>query len=175
MAKSLYKSDLSVPHNIRIYDDCSTEYGGDFLRKLFPTARSVKINPVNLRADKNMYKMYADFISTGDDYFFNADSDIIFNNQWLNAAVGLIEKTDGVLSLLNANSHKHHKIIDDTLCLKNSVGAAGVFFSRKRLLELLAYFDSIEQVKGFDWQWSEYFVNNEIKIYCTNKSLVQHI
>jgi hypothetical protein len=175
MAKSLYKSDLSVPHNIRIYDDCSTEYGGDFLKKLFPTARSVKINPVNLRADKNIYQMYADFISTGDDYFFNADSDIIFNNQWLNTAVELIEKTDGVLSLFNANSHKHYKITDDILCLKNSVGSAGVFFSRNRLRELLTYFDSTEQVKGFDWQWSEYFVNNKIKIYCTNKSLIQHI
>jgi hypothetical protein len=39
----------------------------------------------------------------------------------------------------------------------------------------LKHFDSIEQVKGFDWQWSEYFTNNKIKIYCVNKSLVQHI
>jgi hypothetical protein len=175
MAKSLYKSDLNVPHNIRIYDDCSTEYGRDFLEKLFPTAKSIKINQHNLRSDKNIYKMYADFVSTGDDYFFNADSDIIFNNQWLNAALELIVKTDGILSLFNANSHKPYKIVADTLCLKNTVGSAGVFFSRNRLVELMKYFNSIDQVKGFDWQWSEYFTNNGIKIYCVNKSLVQHI
>jgi hypothetical protein len=175
MAKSLYKSDLSVPHNIRIYDDQSTEYGIYFLEKLFPTAKSIRINRHNLKADKNMYQMYADFISTGDDYFFNADSDIIFNNRWLNAAMELIAKTEGVLSLFNANSHEPYKIVNDTLCLKNTVGAAGTFFSRNRLAELMNRFDSIEQVKGFDWQWSEYFRNNNIKIYCVNKSLVQHI
>ncbi|MDR3325028.1 MAG: glycosyltransferase family 2 protein [Spirochaetaceae bacterium] len=175
MAKSLYKSDLNIPHNIRIYDDCSTEYGKDFLSKLFPTAKSIKINPINFRADKNMYQMYADFVSTGDDYFFNADSDLIFNNQWLNTAIDLIEKTDGVLSLFNANSHNHYKIVDDALCLKNTVGAAGVFFQRSRLVEVLIYFNSIHKVKGFDWQWSEFFTNNGVRIYCVNKSLVQHI
>ena len=175
MSRSLYKSDLTVSHNIRIYDDCSTEYDKYFLEKLFPTAKSIKTNLYNLKADKNMYQMYDDFISTGDDYFFNADSDLLFNNQWLNTALELIERTEGVLSLFNANSHRPYKILDDTLCLKNTVGSAGVFFSRNRLIELLRYFDSIEQVKGFDWQWSEYLRKNKIKLYCVNKSLVQHI
>lgn len=143
--------------------------------KIFPTAKSIKINRHNLKADKNMYQMYADFVSTGDDYFFNADSDIIFNNQWLNTAIELVEKTDGVLSLFNANSHSPYKIPDEKLCLKNTAGAAGMFFSRNRLVELMSHFNSIEQVKGFDWQWSEYFTNNKINIYCINKSLVQHI
>jgi hypothetical protein len=175
MAKSLYKSDLTVSHNIKIYDDCSTEYGNDFLGKLFPTAESIKISPANLGADKNMYRMYADFISSGDDYFFNADSDLIFNNQWLNTAIELIEQTDGVLSLFNANSHNHYKIVDEKLCLKNLVGTAGVFFSRNCLVKVLTYFNSIQQVKGFDWQFSEFFTNNGVRIYCVNKSLVQHI
>ncbi|MDR2518773.1 MAG: glycosyltransferase, partial [Spirochaetaceae bacterium] len=175
MAKSLYKSDLTVPHAIRIYDDCSTEYGRDFLEKLFPTAASIKINPVNLRADKNMYQMYADFITTGDEYFFNADSDVIFTNQWLNKAINLIEKTDGIVSLFNSNTHKQYKIVDDALCLKNTVGAAGVFFSRNCVVKLLTHFNTIEQVKSFDWQFSEFFTNNGVKIYCVNKSLIQHI
>jgi len=175
MANSLYKSDLSASHNIRIYDDCSTEYDKDFLEKLFPTAESIIVNKRNLRADKNMYQMYTDFLSTGDNYFFNADSDIIFNEQWLNIALELIEKTDGVLSLFNSNSHKPYKILDNTFCLKNTIGAAGVFFSRNRITKLLENFYSIEQVKSFDWQWSEYFTNNKIKIYCLNKSIVQHI
>jgi hypothetical protein len=175
MAASLYRSDLSAEHNIRIYDDCSTDYGRDFLEKLFPTAKSIIINRNNIKADKNMYQMYADFLSTGDDYFFNADSDIIFNNQWLNTALKIINKTDGILSLFNGVYHNAYKILDDELCLKNAIGAAGTLFSRNRIEELLNHFDSIKQVKSFDWQWSEYFVNNGIKIYCVNKSMVQHI
>jgi glycosyltransferase involved in cell wall biosynthesis len=175
MAASLYKSNLSASPNIRIYDDCSTDYGREFLGELFPSAKSIIVNKTNLKADKNIYQMYADFLSTGDDYFFNADSDIIFTSQWLNIALETVKKTDGVLSLFNSNSHCSYKILDDELCLKNTIGSAGTLLSRERMEEMLSYFKSIKEVKGFDWQWSEYFTNNGIRIYCLNKSLVQHI
>jgi hypothetical protein len=174
MAASLYRSDLKVSHNIRIFDDCSSEYGIDTLKKIFPTAKSIKINNTNLKADKNMYQMYLDFLSTEDDYFFNADSDIIFNKQWLNTALEMIEKTDGVLSLFNAISHKPYQIIDDLFCLKRTIGAAGTLFKREHISKILEYYDSAKMVKAFDWQWCEYFTNNNIKIFCLNKSIVQH-
>ncbi|MDR1222265.1 MAG: glycosyltransferase family 2 protein [Tannerella sp.] len=179
MAASLYNSSFDIPHNIRIYDDCSTEYGKNELREIFPTAVSIKRNEINLNADKNMYSMYADFLTTGDDYFFNADSDIIFNSQWLNISMELLKKTGiggGVLSVFNANSHPTSKIIDRDLCIKETVGAAGTLFARNRLAELLNHFDSIEYgEKSFDWKWSEYFTSKGIPIYCVNNSLVQHI
>lgn len=175
MANSLYKSDLNIPHNIRIYDDRSTEYGKEFLEELFPTAKTIKINTCNLKADRNIYQMYADFLTTNDDYFFNADSDILFNNQWLNISLELIKKTDGILSLFNANSHKHYEIIDDIFCLKKTVGSAGTLFTRSRVIEIINNFDSIEKADKFDWKWSNYFSENNIKIYCLNNSLVQHI
>ena len=175
MAASLYRSDLHISHSIRIFDDCSSEYGIDTLKEIFPTAKSIKINNKNLKADKNMYQMYLDFLSTDDDYFFNADSDIIFAKQWLNTALEMIEKTDGILSLFNATSHKSYQIIDDIFCLKKTIGAAGTLFRRERILEILDHFDSMDKVKSFDWQWSEYCTNNNIRIFCVNKSLVQHI
>jgi glycosyltransferase involved in cell wall biosynthesis len=176
MASSLYNSALDIPHAVRVYDDCSTEYGYSELKELFPSAVSIKRNAVNLKADKNMYQMYADFLATGDDYFFNADSDLIFNRQWLNTAFGLLKKTEGILSVFNANSHPAYKMIDKDLCLKESVGAAGTLFARERLVELLRYFDSVEAAgKNFDWKWSEYFKNRNIPIYCVNNSLAQHI
>jgi len=175
MAASLYRSDLTIPHNIRIYDDCSSEYGAAVLEKLFPTAASIKINTVNVKADKNMYQMYKDFLTTDDDYFFNADSDIIFTRQWLATALELIQKTDGILSLFNTASHEPYQIIDNLFCLKHTIGAAGTLFKRGRVSEILEYFDSIGKVNSFDWQWCEYFGNNNVKIFCLNKSLVQHI
>jgi glycosyltransferase involved in cell wall biosynthesis len=176
MSASLYRSVLDIPHNIRIYDDCSTEYGINELKKIFPTAVSIKRNEVNVRADKNIYQMFADFLLTGDDYFFNADSDLIFSRQWLNVAMELLEKTDGILSIFNANSHPASEIIDKNVCIKKTVGAAGTLISRERISELLNRFDSANYAEqGFDWLCSEYFSDRNIPVYCVNNSLVQHI
>jgi GT2 family glycosyltransferase len=65
MAASLYESDLSTNHHIRIYDDGSTEYNACELREMFPTAVSVVRNKVNIKADKNIYQIYYDFVKQG--------------------------------------------------------------------------------------------------------------
>jgi len=175
MASSLYESNISIPHNIRIYDDCSTEYGIEELKKLFPTAASIKINEVNLKADKNTYQMYNDFLSTSDQLFFNADSDLIFSKEWLITALKLFDKTNGILSVFNANSHEPYKIIDDELCLKKVIGAAGTLFHRDRVSEFMANIASFAKIKDIDWRFSEYFSSIGLPIFCVNKSLVQHI
>ncbi|MDR0526599.1 MAG: glycosyltransferase family 2 protein [Spirochaetaceae bacterium] len=176
MAESLYESALSAAYNIRVYDDKSTEYGMEELKKIFPDAVSININKTNLKADKNMYKMYYDFIhNTNDEYFFNADSDIIFKKDWLVKSMELIKKTKGVLSLFNTSCHAVYKEFDDELVLKKILGAAGVLFTRERLKELLKYFCSMEMIKAFDWQWSEYFNGNNIPVFCVKHSLIQHI
>jgi len=175
MAASLYRSDLSVNPNIRIYDDNSADYGIDELNAIFPSACSIKRNKINLKADKNMWQMYADFLLSGDDYFFNADSDLLFNPQWLNIALKLIEYTDGVLSVFNTNSHPFYNIVSDDLGLKKTVGAAGTLFKKERLEELMAKYSSMEDVRGFDWQFSAYFMSHNVRIYCVRNSLVQHI
>jgi hypothetical protein len=175
MASSLYESNISIPHNIRIYDDCSTEYGIEELKKIFPTATSIKINKVNLRSDKNIYQMYADFLSTSDQLLFNADSDLIFSKDWLNKALALFEKTKGILTVFNANSHESYQTIDDELYLKKTVGSAGTLFHRDKVSELITYLNSLDMIKAFDWQFSEFFNSRGIPIFCVKKSLVQHI
>jgi hypothetical protein len=87
----------------------------------------------------------------------------------------LITKTKGVLSLFNSNSHREDEVIDCDLLIKKTVGSAGTLFAKERLQELLEYFNSMDMVKGFDWQWSEYFTSNNIPIFCVRESLVQHI
>jgi len=175
MASSLYESNISIPHNIRIYDDCSTEYGIEELKKIFPTATSIKINEVNLKADKNTYQMYHDFLLSSDELLFNADSDLIFCKDWLVTALKLFPKTNGILSLFNANSHESYRQIDDELCLKKTIGAAGTLFHRDKVSEFLANIDSFDNIKDIDWRFSEYFNNVGTPIFCVNNSLVQHI
>jgi len=175
MASSLYESNISIPHHIRVYDDCSTEYGIEELRKIFPTAISIKINEVNLKADKNTYQMYHDFLSTSDELFFNADSDLVFSKDWLNTTLRLFEKTNGILSVFNANTHESYKRIDGELCLKKTIGAAGTLFHRDKVSKFMSHINSIDMAKAIDWQFSEYFTSTGIPIFCVNNSLVQHI
>jgi len=175
MASSLYDSDISIPHNIRVYDDCSTEYGLDELKKLFPTAASIKINETNLKADKNTYQMYRDFLSTSDELLFNADSDLIFSKDWLKTALKLFERTSGILSVFNANAHEAYKQIDNELCLKKTIGAAGTLFHRDRVSAFMANVASPDTLTEIDWRFSEYFNSIGVPIFCVNNSLVQHI
>jgi hypothetical protein len=177
MSASLYSSDLPVPYNIRVYDDCSTEYDLDELKQLFPNAASVNRNNVNLKADLNMFSFYKDFLSSQDEYLFNADSDLIFSRKWLIRGLELIRGTDGVLSLFNSTSHHAKEIVDGTFCIKEAIGAAGTLFTRKRVEEIINHFSKFSNSKlsSFDWKWSEYFVKNKVRIFCTNESLVQHI
>lgn len=175
MAASLKQSELGALCHIHVFDDCSNEFERDYLNRLFPSASSILINSKNLKSDRNIYQMYRDFLKSEDDYFFNADSDLIFNTDWLTKALKLIDRTDGILSLFNSNGHASIQTVDSDLCIKSSLGSAGTFFTRQRVEEIMTYFDSIEKVKGFDWQWSDYFNQRGIRLFCVNQSLVQHI
>ncbi|MDR3312088.1 MAG: glycosyltransferase family 2 protein [Spirochaetaceae bacterium] len=175
MAASLYQSELSAPHHIRVYDAGSTEYTAKDLQAIFPTAASVTRNVTNARAGQNVWRMYRDFISQSDDeYFFNADSDLLFHTGWLVKALELIQKTDGILSVFNCPAKYPTKtIIDEVFCTKEHVSAAGTLFARKRMEEILCAFP--EETSEFDRKWCAFFVEQGVSMYCTNKSLVQHI
>lgn len=104
MLKSLEHSVDVNTINVRIYDDCSTDYGIDELLALAPYA-SVSRNAKNLKADLNMWAIYQDFLTTGDDVLVNADSDLIFRPDWLTMILTYLPKTDGILSLYNSSNH----------------------------------------------------------------------
>lgn len=175
MAKSLYLSDLTSANvNIRVYDDCSTDFDKKYLESIFPNA-FIHINKENLKADLNTFSMYQDFLKSNDDYFFNADSDLIFRKDWLTFCLNNIEKTDGVLSIFNTKNHK--TIIDSNLpdfVLKADIGAAGTFFKREKIQSIVTSL-SLGKQKKIDWAFSQLFLNNNISIYCSKESYVQHI
>ena len=174
MIQSLLTSDLTNAEvHIRIYDDCSTEYDSDYLKSLFPFEVAIHVNEINLKADLNTFNMYKDFLNSNDDYFFNADSDLIFHKNWLNFALENIEKTDGVLTLYNSQLHKEKNIYENFV-QKDDIGAAGTFFSRE-IIKVMIENLFPEAQKTIDWSFSKLFNNKNIKILCSKNSYVQHI
>jgi hypothetical protein len=119
--------------------------------------------------------MYKDFLSTSDDYFFNADSDIIFSEKWLPTALDLLSGTKGILSIFNASSHPVKYILDNSLCVKETIGAAGTLITREKVTDLLNVFSYKDSALSFDWLCSQYLTSHGVEVYCTNASLIQHI
>lgn len=174
MASSFYASDLSkYQAEIFVFDDCSNEFGESELREIFPTAKKIIRHEKNLRADGNMFFMYKYFLQTDGQYFFNADSDLIFHKDWLNYVMENIEKTDGVLNIFNSRVHKTVGNLENGLVIKEMLGAAATFFKRERVEEIVKNIGDTS--KSVDWQWSHYFNENNVRLCCSEKSYVQHI
>lgn len=178
MAESLYLSNLNIPYNIRVYDDCSSEYSITELRGIFPNATQFSRNEMNLKADKNTYIMYKDFLNSNDQFLFNADSDLVFSENWLEEGLDLLKDTDGVLSLFNAQNLKILQNVGDRLCVKTKIGAAGSLLTRECVSSIIDHI-SLSELNGnvpcFDFKWCEFLQRSSKKIYCVRESLVQHI
>lgn len=177
MAESLYLSNLDLPYNIRIYDDCSSEYSLDYLRKIFPDVKNIVRNEINLKANKNIYTMYKDFLNSDDEYLFNADSDLIFSKNWLEKGLNFLHNTDGILSLFNAQNLKPVENINNDLCIKEKIGSAGSLLTRKCVSTIINHIklSDLDDASAFDFKWCELLRKNGRKIYCVRNSLVQHI
>lgn len=177
MAESLYSSALQYRYNIRIYDDASVDYDESYLHELFPDAKTIYVQENNLGSDENMRYMYEDFLDSADEFFFNADSDLIFNRDWLNVLMRVIGGTDGVISAFNTSRHKYRDAFDvDNIEIveKESLGAAGTLF-RRNVVEMI-----IDGLRGndsgqFDWKWSSLLRKRGIHLYSLKMSMVQHI
>lgn len=175
MKASLEASVDVTKLNIRIYDDQSSEYDLDHLKSLFPYAVDVIRRNKKMYADKNTKQMYKDFLATDDDVFINADSDMVFNPGWLEFLLDNLEKTNGVLSLYNSNSHKFLDKNSPDFGYKEHLGAAGTVFSRQILEKIINRFDDSSPY-SFDWKWSEYLVSElNVRLACSYESHFQHI
>ena len=179
MAESLYRSNLTVPYNIRVYDDASTEYGENELREIFPDAATIKVHEKNLGADVNTRFMYEDFLHSGDEYFFNADSDLIFSKNWLAVLLKVILYTDGCITAFNTPNHKSFKdieVIDGILIEeKKSIGAAGTFFTRETVKSFIEPLQKHSEFLSIDFGFSDELRKQGKHIYALKNSVVQHI
>ena len=160
--------------NIRVYDDCSTEFTEEYIKSLFPMNIDYYRHEKNHGADYNMGFMYRRFLETGDDVLFNCDSDLIFDKNWLSAISQYLFQTDGVLSLFNTSSHPIKNKYGE-LCTKESVGNAGTVMTRQIVKNICESIDENEMQYSLDWNWCSLLNASKIKIYCTTRSYVQHI
>lgn len=170
--------------NVRVYDDKSTDYNYDFLRKLIPFAKTIIVRKQNLKADKNMYMMYKEFLLTEDEYLIQIDSDMIYNENFIlksKEVCNELNTKEFVASLYNSNLHKSNmskeKLIAKTVFKeKKTIGGACVLFSRKTIEKIL---ENIviknDDFKNYDYRWSNYLIKNKIKIFVSEESYVQHI
>jgi hypothetical protein len=176
-SKSLIDSIKNIDCNVRVYDDSSFEFGKDTLSKHYNFAKEIVIRPKNLGSDENIKLMYENFLDTNDQIFLNADSDLIFNKNWIKTLENVFEFSDGVVSLYNSNQHPSLKefTINGTCVLeKEHLGSAGVAFSRKIIEKIVKEMKS-KTLKGFDWQWSKYLISQNVRLISVKNSQIQHI
>lgn len=173
MASSLKQIEDFNSINIRIYDDCSTEYDLEFLRKVFPDAKTIIRHDKNLGADKNTAYMYNDFINYDDEWFFNADSDLIYRKDILSFISDCIDNSLQFFSLFNTLNHKAVGSANDFFVKKNYVGAAGCCFNKNLIKTIIREVNDAHI--NFDFKFCDYLRNNGYDIIVSKESYVQHI
>lgn len=174
-AHSLYLSKQLDLCNIRIYDDCSTDYTVTELKQLFPDAVQIVSRSTNLGADSNMHQMFLDFLETSDEVLVIFDSDLICRPDWIPFMIQYFADTDGILSLYNSMCHRPIKqlaIKGVPFWQKEHIGAAGTILNRETVSYIV---DSLQVVDGFDWAWSDLLRRQGKRLLVSEESYFQHI
>jgi len=157
---------------VRVYDDCSSEYGKAFLEEMFPFAEKITRFEENGGADKNTSRMYEDFLKSGAEWLLNADSDLVYRTDLIGAIMNCRDRSEGIFTVYNSINHN---TIGETesFYIKDSVGAAGCVLRRdivEMILNSIQYRDY-----GFDVGFSKLLRTKAIPLYATKQSYVQHI
>ncbi|MCF2673215.1 glycosyltransferase [Fusobacterium varium] len=180
---SLKKVKNLEKFEIQIYDDKSSEYNEQYLKEKIPFAKKITIRNENLKADKNMYMMYKDFLETEGDYLLQADSDMIYNEEFLSIIQKIAKlKEKAVYSLYNSNLHNFFQDIEEKYIdkiefrRKIDIGGACVLFSREIIEEIINNIKiKNEDFTSYDYRWSEYLNSKNIPIYVSKISFIQHL
>lgn len=175
LQQSLSRTENLDSCHIRIYDDCSTEFGITELKKWFPNAIEIMQREQNIGADRNLRQMYVDFLTTGDDLLVTMDSDLICRPDWLNFTKKHFHHANGILSLYNSKRHKPTKKIsinEEEFLEKNHIGAAGSIMSKEIIQEIVK---QLPPSDSFDWAWSDLLRQKGIPLLVSKESYFQHI
>ncbi|MCL2485376.1 MAG: glycosyltransferase family 2 protein [Endomicrobia bacterium] len=171
--RSLYECNNVDKAKIMVFNDCSTEFDGAYLKNLFDKYDVEIINrEKNLRADANTYYILHDFLASDGDVLFICDSDLLLRPDTIDYILNNFPKTDGFLSLYNSRLHED-LCYDEDFVYKRDVGFAGICVSRKLLELFVKKYD--KPANALDFKMSEYFITSKIRLLAAKKSLVQHI
>lgn len=162
---------------LRLYDDCSTEYNDKYLRQIFPTVKKVSVSNRNCGADKNAIVMLKDFLDSTNEWLFIADSDLIFSRELVFRLDKIIDDIScftfkGIVSVFNAITHKEINQISNQYIEKEKLGAAAVILD-KATAQIIV--ETNNENEHYDNCFSRVLKERKYKLLCTQKSYVQHI
>ena len=170
--------------DIFIFDDCSTEYTKEDLKKMIPFAKQIVVRENNLRADRNMYQIHQDYINSNYDILLQVDSDVIFHKNFIEIIKSILSTQTKypVFSLYNSSNHpfvekgKSLEINKVAFKEKHSIGGICVLFTDKNILKNIL--DNIPKVRksfAYDWYWSHKLQEKGTPVMVSEQSFLQHI
>ena len=169
----------TVPVDLRVFDDSSTEYDEAQLGRWFDGA-TVTRNAQNVGPDENSRLIMEAFVASDANVLLVADSDLLYHPRWIATLRTVLPHAHGVLSLYNSVVHKA-RYCDEEVCVKSAVGTAATVFCRSVAQGVLdaVVKDEKGQVKvggghGFDWGYSRYFESAGVPLLALNRSMVEH-
>ena len=172
VTKSLSECKFINDADVRVYDDCSTEFQIDFLEDRFKciNAKIIKRNIKNSCVEENYFEMMKDFINSNNDVMFICDSDLLLRPDSLEFLQNNFKYTDGFMSLYNSDLHL---TIEEGTCfsLKLDIGHAGMCMSKKIAL----LFTNLNKPKMGDFKMCNFMMRKNIRILVPKNSMVQYI
>lgn len=166
--------------NVVIFDDESDEYSNDFLKRLYGTSKVNKLtkpeashNPTE-RGNYITYQMLIHFLDLDekDAVLIIADSDMIFHRDWEDWLYRNYDhKSNDLFTLYNSCQHKTLNC-EEEFCEKKSVGNAGTVWSYDLALKVIM---KVNRIQDFDWSYSKYLKDNNIKMKAAHPSMLEHV
>ena len=170
--------------DIFIFDDCSTEYTKEDLKKMIPFAKQIVVRENNLRADRNMYQIHQDYINSNYDILLQVDSDVIFHKDFIEIIKSILSTQTKypVFSLYNSSNHpfveKGNSLEINKVIFKekHSIGGICVLFTDKNILKnILENIPKERKSFAYDWYWSHKLQEKGTPVMVSEQSFLQHI
>ena len=170
-ARSLGHAENLSRVDLLVIDDVSTEYDLDYLQSIYP-ARTQLIRQATPcgTASAVAHLLMQSFLRSEHSTLIILDSDLLVAKDFLNLALEMLPRTQGLLSLLHAHTHPGRPAGD--LLIKDSVGFAGTVWTRELIREVM---EKVPVSSYFDDDICAYLRKENREIYSLRESAVQHI
>tara|TARA_B100000131_G_scaffold315009_1_gene352743 strand:- start:1481 stop:2167 length:687 start_codon:yes stop_codon:yes gene_type:complete len=133
--------------SIKIYDDCSTEYGSEFLSEFGPVYRS----EVNLGIDAMKEFQFKDFLNTKFKYLYITDSDALHDPSFIDVLRNCPKDKPVTLYAPHNYSIPKKRITEDGKAHRMQyAGGISHLYTREMVEEICLY---LEDNSFRDWDW----------------------
>ncbi|MDR3285620.1 MAG: glycosyltransferase family 2 protein [Holosporales bacterium] len=172
-ARSLYECSNVEKTDIKIFNDCSTDFDTTYLKQVFNTPNAEVVDrKENLKSNRNTYQIMLDFLNTNNDILFICDSDLMLRPDTLDYIFDNFNRTDGFLGLYNSYMHRE-LYFDGEFVYKEDVGFAGICISKEILKSFVA--NQKERQNSIDFRLSDFLIRNGIRLMVPKNGLMEHI